>query len=85
MKNTIFRLCFALSAVFILSACTARPQQPQTIEDYNLNQVFEQCKSNASDMNDGVKNSSNILWNSYFEMCMGTNGYTRADYKHFWY
>lgn len=84
MKSKIFYICFVLSTIFILSACTAK-QQPQTIEEYNFNQIFEQCKTNASDMNDGVKNSSNPLWNSYFEMCMSTNGYKPADYKHLWY
>lgn len=70
--------------LFVLSSC-ARQQKPKTIEEYNLSESFEQCKINASEMNDGSKNSSNPLWNSYFEMCMSSNGYKRADYKHLWY
>lgn len=84
MKSTFLHICLAITALFVLSSC-ARQQQPQTIEDYNLNESFEQCKKSASEMNDGIKNSNNPLWNSYFEMCMSSSGYKRADYKHLWY
>lgn len=83
MKSTILYICIAISSLCVLTACTAK--QPQTIEEYNLSQIFEQCKTSASDMNDGAKNSNNPLWNSYFQMCMSTNGYKPADYKHLWY
>lgn len=83
MKTKILHICIALGSLLALCACA--PKQPQTIEEYNLNQIFEQCKTSASEMNDGVKNSSNPLWNAYFEMCMSTNGYKPADYKNLWY
>lgn len=85
MKNTFLHICLAIVALFVLSSCTQQQQKPQTIENYNLNESFEQCKTSASEMNDGAKNSNNPLWNSYFEMCMSSKGYQRADYKHLWY
>lgn len=85
MKTTTVYIFLAIVAMFVLSSCTPKQQQPKTIEEYTFNESFEQCKTNASDMNDGPHNSNNPFWNSYFEMCMSSKGYTRADYKHLWY
>lgn len=80
-------LCLsALATLCMLAGCNAhRQHKTESIADYNLNTSFEECKRSASDMNDGPKNSNNPLWTSYFEMCMSSKGYTRSDYKHFWY
>lgn len=76
----------ALAAVLMLAGCQANKQpKTESIADYNLNTAVTECKSSASDMNDGPKNSNNPLWASYFEMCMSTRGYERNAYKHLWY
>lgn len=85
MKKSTLYIFLAIAAMFILSSCTPKQQQPQTIEEYNLTTSVEECKTSASDMNDGTHNSDNPFWNSYFEMCMSSKGYTRAAYKHLWY
>ncbi|MEG2172098.1 MAG: hypothetical protein RRY29_02420 [Desulfovibrionaceae bacterium] len=85
MKSKIIYIFLAIAATLVLCSCNKQQTKPQTIEDYNLTQAMDECKTSASAMNDGAKNSSNPLWDSYFQMCMNSKGYKPADYKHMWY
>lgn len=88
MYRTFHRtLCFlgVLATALVLCACVRQSPQKLSPEQQTLQASVQQCSTNATNMNDGPSNSSNPFWNSYFEMCMSSQGYKRADYKHLWY
>lgn len=79
-----FMTLLALTTVGALTACA--PQKPLTYEQQALQEAQQECSNAATSMNDGPYNSSNPLWNSYFEMCMRTRfNVTNAQLKTLWY
>ncbi len=72
--------------LFALAGCAARQSRPLTFEEQQAQAAKAQCSEEATAMNsEGLHNSSNPFWASYFEMCMHRLGVTDAELKKMWY
>lgn len=81
----IMPLILALG-LFTLAGCAPRYHAPPTFEEQQAQAAKAQCSEEATAMNsEGVHNSSNPFWASYFEMCMHRLGVTDAELKKMWY
>lgn len=83
--NIFTHFCLVLLCCATLAACAARPSAPLTFEEQQARAAKVQCAASASGMTDGVQNSSNMYWRSYFEMCMNSLGVSEAEMKKLWY
>ncbi len=69
--------------MLFLCACANKNYQSTTNTDFEL--AVNECDELSSTLNGPRDNRGSLVWQSYFDACMDSYGYTKEQYKHLWF